>query len=226
MINAILFDAAGTLIHLPQGVGWHYRHIAARHGIILEKTAMATAFAETFRTAAPRVQNGIPRPDDDKGWWRTLVRRALAACGHEPADAVFDPMFEDIYAHFAQPGVWELFPDAIPVLDALKGHYRLGIVSNFDRRLYPVLDHLGIRHYFDTIVLSSEAGIDKPDPRIFIAALSALGATPAETIHVGDDPRQDWQGAEAAGLHVFRVAHPKINLSPLPEYARTLIPRT
>ena len=62
--------------------------------------------------------------------------------------------------------------------------------------------------------------MDKPDPRIFAAALSSLGVTPAETIHVGDDPEQDWRAAEAAGLHVYRVARPERTLAALPDYVR------
>jgi putative hydrolase of the HAD superfamily len=213
MIRAILFDAAGTLIHLPRGVGWHYREIAARHGLALDEALLGSAFAAAFRAAGPRVVTGLSRPDDDKGWWRALVQNVLAACGQQPEGGVFDRMFEELYAHFAEPGVWALYPEARPVLDALHGRYRLGIVSNFDRRLYPVLEHLGIRRYFDTIVISSELGIDKPDPRIFTAALATLGVTPAETIHAGDDPLQDWRAAEAAGLHPYRLDRPANTLA-------------
>jgi len=222
MIKAILFDAAGTLIHLPRGVGWHYREVAARHGLCLDEAKMGTAFAAAFRAAGPRVATGVSRPDDDKGWWRSLVRHALAGCGHEPEEEPFDAMFEELYGHFAEPGVWALYPEVLPVLEALHSHYRLAVVSNFDRRLYPVLDHLGIRRYFRTIVISSEVGIDKPDPRIFAVALSGLGVTSAETVHVGDDPEQDWRAAEAAGLRVYRVSRPERTLAALPDYVRPL----
>jgi len=278
-IRAILFDAAGTLIHLPRGVGWHYREIAARHGIALEEKPLAAAFGAAFRAAAPRSSTrlshredpgsaeeeegknggrrvgehnlpmgparvfsrvdpgsaklpiapaGTPRPatpsrpDDDKLWWRSLVRQVLAACGQEPAEAVFEAMFEELYAHFAQPGVWALYPEAAAVLDALHPRYKLGVVSNFDRRLYPVLEHLGVRRYFGTIVISSETGFDKPDGRIFSAALSALGTLPRETIHAGDSPEEDWRAAEAAGLHAYRVDRPVRGLEGLPQYACTL----
>jgi len=228
MIRAILFDAAGTLIHLPRGVGWHYREIAARHGLDLEEKRLGAAFGPAFkaaallRAAAPRVAAGISRPDDDKGWWRALVRQVLAACGQQPGEAVFDGMFEELYAHFEEPGVWALYPEAAAVLAALHPRYRLGVVSNFDRRLYPVLEHLGVRRYFETIVISSEIGVDKPDERIFAAALSALGVTPGETVHAGDDPERDWRAGEAAGLHVYRVARPEGTLEGLPDYVRGL----
>jgi putative hydrolase of the HAD superfamily len=216
MIKAILFDAAGTLIHLPRGVGWHYRQVAARHGLDLDESRAATAFAQAFRAAGPRVVTGISRPDDDKGWWREVVSRMLITCGEEPADPVFDPMFEELYSHFAEPGVWALYPEVAAVLNALHGRYRLGVVSNFDRRLYPVLDHLGIRYYFQTIVVSSEHGFDKPDIRLFAPALAALGVSPAETLHVGDDPIHDWRAAESAGINVFRLARPGTTLETLP----------
>jgi putative hydrolase of the HAD superfamily len=172
--------------------------------------------------ALPIGPSAASRPEDDKLWWRDVVRRVLAACGEEPGDVVFDSLFEDLYAHFAQPGVWALYPEAAAVLDALHGAYRLGMVSNFDRRLYPVLEHLGIRHCFDAIVISSELGVDKPDRRIFDAALARLGVAPRETVHAGDDPERDWRAAEAAGLHVYRVERPSRGLESLPQYVRAL----
>jgi len=222
MIKAILFDAAGTLIHLPRGVGWHYREIAARHGLDLEEARLGAAFGEAFKTAGPRVVTGVSSPDDDKAWWRALVRRLLADCGQQPKEAVFDRMFEELYAHFAEPGVWALFPEVPAVLEALHARYRLGVVSNFDRRLYPVLENLGVRRYFEAIVISSETGVDKPDGRIFAAALSALGVKPGETVHAGDHPEQDWRAGEAAGLHVYRVDRPARTLDGLPAFARSL----
>ena len=221
-IRAILFDAAGTLIHIPRGVGWHYRQVAARHGLDLEEKRLGAAFGAAFKAAGPRVATGVSRPDDDKHWWRALVRQVLAACGQEPADSVYDGMFEELYAHFAEPGVWALYPEALGVIEALHPRYKLGVVSNFDRRLYPVLEDLGVRGYFEAIVLSSEMGVDKPDRRIFDAALSALGVAPAETVHAGDEPVQDWHAAEAAGLHAYRVERPARGLEGLPEYVREL----
>jgi putative hydrolase of the HAD superfamily len=220
-IQAVLFDAAETLIHLPRGVGWHYRHIAARHGMELDETGLSAAFRAAFKAAAPRISTGVSRPDDDKLWWRGVVLSVLKTCGHEPGAKDFEAMFEELYAHFAEPGVWALYPEVLGVLEALHPLCKLGIVSNFDRRLYPVLEGLGIRHYFQSVVISSEVGLDKPDPRIFAAAFSALGVTAEVTVHAGDHPEQDWRAAELAGIYPYRVERPGRGLEGLPEFVRS-----
>jgi putative hydrolase of the HAD superfamily len=114
--------------------------------------------------------------------------------------------------------VWALYPDVIPALSKLRGKYRLGVISNFDGRLRTILDGLGIAHFFETIVLSSETGADKPHEWIFQRALADLRVQPYEAAHVGDDPVRDWQGAEAAGLHCFRLNRTENSLHDLPAF--------
>jgi putative hydrolase of the HAD superfamily len=206
------------LIHLPRGVGWHYRHIASRHGLEVDEASLGAAFGSAFRAMVAPGGSGVARQDDGKGWWRGLVRRVLRECGHEPEEMLFHGMFEELYAHFAEPGVWALYPEALEVLEGLHGRCRLGIVSNFDRRLYPVLEELGIRRFFETVTISSELGVEKPDRRIFEAALGGLGVGARETIFVGDDPEQDWAGAEAAGMRVYRLQRPAMTLAGLADF--------
>lgn len=189
----------------------------------LDERSLGEAFGRAFRALMPMGKSGgnpgVGRVDDDKGWWRALVRRVWLECGEEPEDGRFEQMFEDLYAHFAEPGVWALYPEALGVLEALDGRRRLGIISNFDRRLYPVLEHLGIRRFFETVTISSEVGLEKPDPRIFAMALAGLDAQAADAVYVGDDPEQDWRGAAAAGMRVYRVERPGRTLDGLAEFA-------
>ena len=80
----------------------------------------------------------------------------------------FDAYFEAVYAHFAKPGVWSAYPEVAGVLSRLQARgLKLGVVSNFDQRLYAVLDHLDLTRFFTKVIISSEVGIDKPDPAIF-----------------------------------------------------------
>ena len=98
-----------------------------------------------------------------------------------------------------------LFADAVPVLQALRSSYHVGIVTNgagdnHDDSQWSVLRHLGLLDLVDSVWISDEVGFRKPDPRLFEGALEEVGADPSEVAHVGDSPEADVAGANAAGL--------------------------
>jgi putative hydrolase of the HAD superfamily len=215
MIKAIFFDAAGTLIHLPKSVGYHYALTGQRVGFVLDAPALDRAFAACWKQRPVRPAIESPREDDDKGWWRELVDQIIDRVAPGTSELDRDAFFEVAYAHFAEAGVWELYPDVFEILDALRPRFDLAVVSNFDGRLRMILEHLGVSRFFSHVFLSSELGADKPDPEIFRRALQLSGARPNETLHVGDDPVRDWGGAEAAGLQIFRLDRPRNSLRDL-----------
>lgn len=210
--RAIFFDAAGTLFHLPGGVGYHYALVGRRVGLALDATALDRAFAAAWNNIPARATNRAPREDDDKGWWRELVDRVLAQVAPATTDLDRDAFFEAAYSHFAEAGVWELYPEVIDVLEQLQPAFQLAVISNFDGRLRMILEQFGITKFFSTIVISSEVGADKPDPFIYQRAAELSGVAPHEALHVGDDPVRDWQGAATAGLAVFRLQRPRNSL--------------
>lgn len=212
-VRVVFFDATGTLIHLPRGVGFHYADVARRYGTNLTEAHLSHAFHTAWKEMPARTATKGPRPDDDKGWWRALVERTLDRVGSTDLDRA--AFFEELYAEFSLPGVWALFPEVREVLEALRGRLRLAVVSNFDGRLRTIFDHVGIAGFFDEIIVSSEVGADKPDEKIFQTALARLNVAPHEALHVGDDPENDWQGAERVGLRVFRLNRPTMDLYPL-----------
>lgn len=213
--SVIFFDAAGTLFHLPRGVGYHYALVGNRLGLSLDAEALEQAFRRAWKEMPARPSTGAPREDDDKGWWRELVDRVLNEVAPATHELDRDAYFEVVYEHFAQAGVWELFPEVFEVLEKLHGRCRLSIISNFDRRLHVILEHLGIPRFFEQVLISSEIGADKPDPLIFERALELSQVTAAEAMHVGDDPVRDWQGAAAASLRTFQLDRPRNSLRDL-----------
>ena len=217
MIKAVFFDAAGTLFHLPKSVGEHYAAVAREQGIELSPDALDRAFLRAWRQASFRSAVGGAGDDDDKQWWRELVDLVLTACINVPPDFDRDLFFESAYQHFAQPGVWALYPDVADVLRELAERFELGIISNFDRRLYAILEHLRIAPFFDHVFISSQLGADKPDAEIYRRALALSGFLADEAIYVGDDPERDWKGAAAAGLRVFKLDRCKNSLRDLPK---------
>lgn len=206
MIRVVTFDAAGTLIHLVKPPGETYAESAHPFGYQLDPDRLQTAFRAAWKCLPPPEETPGPSPDDDRGWWKELVRRTMQEAGYriEPFNAYFD----DVYATFARPGIWELFPGIPAILAELaRLGIRLGVISNFDRRLYSVLDHLCILQAFENIIISSEVGASKPAVRIFLEAARRFQVEPAEMLHVGDDANLDAKGALAAGCKAFLVDH-------------------
>ena len=214
-MKGIFFDAAGTLIHLPKSVGHHYALVGKRVGLALDAAALDRAFTECWKKMPTRPAIDGPREDDDKGWWLRLVDRVIDRVAPSTSELDRDAFFEVAYAHFAEAGAWELYPDVIDVLETLQPRFDLAVVSNFDGRLRMILEHLGVSKYFSHVFLSSELGADKPDPLIYQRALKLSRFASDETLHAGDDPVRDWQGAEAAGLSVFRLERPRNSLRDL-----------
>jgi putative hydrolase of the HAD superfamily len=215
VLKAVFFDAAGTLIHLPLSVGYHYALVGGRIGLRLEASALDRAFASSWKQMPARSAFDGPREDDDKGWWRELVRRVIDRVALGTSELDRDAFFEDAYGHFAESGVWDLYPEVEEVLEKLHGRFDLSVISNFDGRLRMILEHLGVSKFFSHVFLSSELGADKPDPEIFRRALRLSGTRPNETLHAGDDPVRDWQGAADAGLSIFQLERPRNSLRDL-----------
>jgi putative hydrolase of the HAD superfamily len=205
MWQAIFFDAVGTLIYLPQSVGHHYAQVGKWVGLDMEARELDRAFARAFTRMPLRPAADKAREDDDKGWWRDLVDRVIDQVRPKTKELDRDAFFEAVYAHFAEPGVWELYPEVAEVLEELQCRFPLAIISNFDGRLRVILEHLGATKFFRHIFLSSELGADKPDPALYERALAASGFSPNESLYVGDDPVNDWQPAAGAGLQVFKL---------------------
>jgi putative hydrolase of the HAD superfamily len=205
MIKAIFFDALGTLFCLNRSVGHHYALVGSEVGLTLDPQQLDDAFYSAWKKMPLRAAIGGPRENDDKGWWRELVDLVLAQVAPSLSEFDRDNFFEIAYEHFAEPGVWELYPEVPSVLNELQPSFSLAVISNFDGRLRHILQHLGISKFFAHIFISSEIGADKPDPEIFRRALKLIDLKPNEVLHVGDDPERDWEAAAAAGLSIFRL---------------------
>jgi putative hydrolase of the HAD superfamily len=92
------------------------------------------------------------------------------------------------------------------LLGALRGRYRLGLLTNGSVRAQrSKLDALGWVDTFDAALVTGELPAGKPDPAAFAAVLEALDATPETTAFVGDDVEADVRGAADAGLHAVHV---------------------
>jgi putative hydrolase of the HAD superfamily len=215
MIKAITFDAVGTLFYLTKTVGDHYAYVGGEVGLVLDAQNLERAFHAAWKQMPQRAAIDGPREDDDKGWWRELVDLVLDQVVPSLSEFDRDNFFEIAYEHFAEAGVWELYPEVPGVLEKLRPGFQLAVISNFDGRLRLILEHLGISKFFRHVFVSSELGTDKPDPEIYWRTLKFIDLKPNEVLHVGDDPERDWEAASAAGLSIFRLDRRKNSLRDL-----------
>jgi putative hydrolase of the HAD superfamily len=213
--KAISFDAVGTLFRLTRSVGDHYANVGCQVGLDLDAQKLECAFQTAWQEMPQRAAMDGPRENDDKGWWRELVDLVLDQVAPSLSEFDRDNFFEIAYEHFAEPDVWELYPEVHGVLEELRPRFRLAVISNFDGRLRFILQHLGISKFFAKVFVSSEVGADKPDPEIYRRAVKLMHLEPSQVVHVGDDPARDWEAATAAGLSVFKLDRPKNSLRDL-----------
>jgi putative hydrolase of the HAD superfamily len=205
MIKAIFFDAVGTLFYLSKSVGYHYALVGKEIGLTLDIGQLDHAFGSAWNRMPKRKPIDHPRENDDRDWWRELVDLVLDQVAPSLGEFDRDNFFEIAYEHFAEPGVWQLYPEVVEVVAKLQPQFTLAVISNFDGRLRFVLEHLGMSKFFKHIFISSELGADKPDPDIFRRALKIADFSAADVLHVGDDPERDWKAASTAGLAIFRL---------------------
>jgi putative hydrolase of the HAD superfamily len=129
--------------------------------------------------------------------------------------ALGDPTLTDelvYFAHYARH--CELFPEVKEALDALSLKYRLGVISNATPSLDWIFDWLGIRHYFESIILSAFVKVAKPNEAIYHIALERMQAQNTESIFI-DDKLENIEAAEKLGMkgiHLEREQHTLLTL--------------
>ena len=103
------------------------------------------------------------------------------------------------YTHYQQ--LRRPVAGAVALLEALKPHYQLGIVTNNrTAEQQDKLAHLGVSHLLDALITSEAVGVPKPDPRIYQVALAQLHCLPAQAVMVGDNWQADVLGALEVGI--------------------------
>lgn len=190
-IRTITFDLDDTLweIHpvikraeqrLYAWLGEHYPRITDMYEL------------EDIRAIREQVVNEVPDQAHDLTFLRRVVlERIGTAAGYDTdfIDAAFD-VFDEVRNDV------DIFPGVIPALESLREHYVLIAVTNGNANL----DKIGIRYLFHDVVTAVTAGAAKPARKIFDAAVLAGGANARQTLHVGDHPEFDVNGARDAGL--------------------------
>ena len=195
--DVVLFDAAETLFTTRGTVGEIYGEVAQRYGSQSRPTEIQAAFIRQFRHSGPLTT------DNEKEWWKDVVYRVFSDVGMV---SDFDRFFDDVYEQFRDGRGWRLFPETMEVLEELRRlQYKLGVISNFDSRVYSVMKSLEILTFFSSVTISSETGYAKPDPEIFKAAIRAAGVPAERILFIGDNLSDDARAGATAGLDAILI---------------------
>lgn len=221
-VEAVTFDVGSTLLFNPCARLHKARRATVKtwlraHGAAADRHAVRSAISDSELVCSELIAAG--EPDAIARAARQLAR----ALGLEPAPAESREL-EALVGKLSRSLPYEPVPGAAGVLGVLREHgLKLGIVSNRGSRTGSVtmryLDGFGLAEAFTpgAVAWSDEVGCDKPDPRIFAAALRGLDTPAGRVAHVGNSKRSDVLGARRAGLLAIRYAGTKGDAADGPE---------
>ncbi len=203
MIKAIFFDFYETLCFHRYSLEKNLERIADRYGVDVNwercETALESLFADT----------SVPDPTAEFSLLELSITVMKRECEFI-REVGIEKHVEQIAWELLQSGHYlfaansiKLYDDAIPTLQGFRDEgFKLAIVSNWDTPLEPLTERLGIAEYFDAIVASHDGRVrsEKPDSHIFNCALTAVGVSAAEAVHVGDTYAADIVGAKGVGI--------------------------
>ena len=195
-VRAVLFDAGNTLLFLD------YERLAAG----ITPVAGVPLTAELLASRADEAALAMERAAATDRERAALYLETLFRLAGVPEERLGD-VRATLWRLHGERHLWTgVDRRTVATLRRLrKAGLRLGVVSNSDGRVDQALAAAGLREYFDVVVDSDLAGVEKPDPRIFSFAIEALGLRPDEVLYIGDIYEVDVVGAEAAGLHAALV---------------------
>jgi putative hydrolase of the HAD superfamily len=192
MVRAVCFDLFETLVTesetRPPGVS----SLAPSLGCDRE------AFRKQWRAARPAVVVG-----------RLSFRQALtdvsAACGSDVDAATLQTICDERVRAKARP-FQHVERQILMMLDALRRRgVRLGVISNCCAEDVAAWAQCDLAARVDGAVFSFEAGMAKPDSKIYLEAARRLGVAAADAWFVGDGADQEIEGAEQAGFRALQA---------------------
>jgi putative hydrolase of the HAD superfamily len=153
--------------------------------LVADDTALAKGF--TLKTKEER-----------DAIWRDYASALVGNCKIDDPDGT---IVEAVSLRLRSPSIWTAFYDAKETLGSLKklGCF-VGVIANAEMSLTGALDHAGLSHFIDLVVISEEVGVEKPDPMIFQLALEKGHLRPERCVHIGNIPEIDILGARNAGI--------------------------
>ena len=197
-IRAVIFDLDDTLIDHTTAIRAAVRELYANHPELTPKYVSEVEFQRAWIDVQEKHY-----PFYLKGKISHAEQKIRRIREHWDQLAIFTidqcfQIYDEFQAYYAKH--WKIFPDVFPCLEAIRPA-KIGLITNgWGKQQRAKLDLENLKDKFGIIVISSEVGMAKPDPRIFRMACAALQVQPQEAMYVGDLYDLDVKGPKAGGL--------------------------
>lgn len=197
-VKVIFFDAGGVLFEAFVRGDDRIRHLLKERGYPIQKIDAAIMKAKQIEL--PFITNWIEEEQYYKRYYGTIAEEL------GETEITNELLF---FAHYASH--CELFPEVKGVLEELSKEYKLAVISNAMPSMDWIFDRLGIRKYFDTIILSAIVKEEKPGEAIYNIALNHTKAKKEESIFI-DDKIENIEGAERVGIRGLHLDRNRLDL--------------
>ncbi|MHA2292026.1 MAG: HAD-IA family hydrolase [Candidatus Hodarchaeales archaeon] len=187
-IQVIFLNAGGTLLQLkgttlPILYSQLISQLIGKH---ISSDIVYQGFRKAEEWTLSRKSPGTLFSDLDKRKYQNAFYNQIGVTSRKQINLIEREIADQLELEFV------LEKGAKLVLNKLKSKYKIGLISNWDESLIDHLEDLGILDYFESITLSGEIEISKPDLGIFKSALNDFPKVkPKETVYIGDDYQQD-----------------------------------
>ena len=198
MIKAVFFDWVGTLAH-PEPDRHEVIHQAARElGVELPLHKLLRGVLRADMRAPegtpPRWRKGVDEEPFIRWWKALLAEVGVSLSGKEMLGVT------ELVGQRVRDLDWVLYEDVMPTIKQLK---QRGLILGLISAHY--IGRAGLDPYLDVVVTAKDAGADKPEPPIFLAALERAAVDAPEVVYVGDQYERDVVGARAVGMNAILI---------------------
>ncbi len=219
-LRAVTFDCWGTLIYEPEREAGElvrrriFRRALAQHGVEVTDEAAQDALRELWQRHWQQWHAGVSTDATDMAGWGLEAfgirdPAAVEQLGRELAEAALE---QEVLA----------LDGARETLEQLaRRNIRRALICDTGyspgRVVRQLLEREGLLEFLEVLIFSNEAGVPKPSPLVFQAALEPLEVEPAHALHVGDLRRSDIAGARGVGMRSVRIRWQTDDASDLPD---------
>lgn len=204
-IRTLFFDVGFTLLYPFPSDQEICQQVCARLGLHLrlEQIAQRLIEAEDFYWQRIRLNRQVWSSDAViKDFWVHYYMNVLQPFLEEHDEHRLRQLAEALTDEYNSHTSWQLYPDVLPTLEALRasGRYTIGAISDWGHSLGPILQRLQLNTYFEHLLTSALIGHAKPSPTLYETALTRANSIADYSIHIGDSYTLDVLGARAVGM--------------------------